>query len=44
MNFDLPPDLDELIGSVPDDDVLDGGVEIICCGLILTRRGSKATY
>jgi len=42
MNFNLPPDLKELIGSVPDDDVLNGGVEIIYRGLILTRRGAEA--
>jgi len=44
MNFDLPPGLEELIGSLPDDDVLDDGVEMICRGLILTRRGLKAAY
>jgi len=42
MNFDLPPGLEELIGWVLNDDILDGGVEMICHGLILTRRGAKA--
>jgi len=42
MNFDLPPDLEELIGSVPEDNILDGGVEMMCRGLILTCRGAEA--
>jgi len=42
MNFHLPPDLEELIRSVPDDDILDGGIEMISRGLILTHRGAEA--
>ena len=42
MNFNLPLGLEELIGSVPEEDILDGGVEMICCSLILTRREVEA--
>lgn len=42
MNFVLPSNLEELIGSILEDDLLDDGVEMICRGLILTRRGAKA--
>jgi len=41
MNFKLPSNLEELIGSVPEDDLLDDSVEMMCRGLILTRRGTK---
>ena len=42
MNFKLPSGVEELIGSVPEEDILNGGVEMICRGLMLTRRGAKA--
>jgi len=42
MNFNLPPGVEELIGSVPEKDILDGGVEMICRGLMLTCRGAEA--
>jgi len=42
VSFDLPPGLEGLIGSVPEDDILDNGVEMICCGLVLARRGADA--
>jgi len=42
MNFNLPPSLKELIGSVSEDDLLDGGVKKIYRGLILMRRRVEA--
>jgi len=42
VSFRLPSDLEEEIKSVPEDDLLDGGIEMICWGLMLARRGAKA--
>ena len=38
----LPPSIEGEIRSVPDDDLLDGGIEMICRGLVLARRGADA--
>jgi len=40
VSFNLPPNNEELIWAVPKDDLLKGGIEIICRGLILTRQGA----
>jgi len=42
VSFRLPSGLEEEIKSVPEDDLLDGGIEMICRGLVLARRGAKA--
>ena len=42
MKFSLTPGIEGLIGSVPEDYLLNGGVKMICRGLILTRRGAEA--
>ena len=42
MNFNLPPNTEELTRAVLEDDLLEGGIEIMCCGLILTRHGMVA--
>ena len=39
MSFKLPPNIEGEIRSVPDNDLLDGGIEMICRGLVLARRG-----
>ena len=42
VSFDLPLGLEGVIGSVPEDDLLNNGVEMICCALVLVRRGADA--
>jgi len=37
-----PSSIEELIGSLPEDDLLDGSVKMMCRGLILTRQGAEA--
>jgi len=34
---ELPLNTEEVIRAVPEDDLLQGGVEMICRGLVLTR-------
>jgi len=41
VSFKLPPNIEGEIRSVPDDDLLDG-IEMICRGLVLARRGADA--
>jgi len=42
VSFRLPSGLEEEIKSIPKGDLLDGGIEMICRGLMLARRGAKA--
>ena len=42
VSFKLPSNIEGEIRSVPDDDLLDGGIEMICRGLFLARRGADA--
>jgi len=42
VNFSLPPNTEELIQVVPEDDLLKGGIEMMCRGLILTHHGATA--
>lgn len=37
MNFNLPPSINELIGVVPEDNLLDDNIKMMCRGMILTR-------
>jgi len=42
VSFKLPSNIEGEIRSDPDDDLLDGGIEMICRGLFLARRGADA--
>lgn len=42
VNFNLPPGIEDLIRAVPEDDLLDGGIEMICHDLVLTRLGAAS--
>jgi len=42
VSFKLPSNIEGEIRSVPDDDLLDGGIEMICRDLFLARRGADA--
>jgi len=42
ISFRLPPGLEREIKSIPEDDLLNGGIEMICRGLVLARRGTDA--
>jgi len=42
VSFKLPSHIEGEIRSVPDDDLLDGDIEMICRGLFLARRGADA--
>jgi len=42
VNFNLPPNIEDLIRAVPKDDLLEGDIEMMCHGLILARHGAAA--
>ena len=42
VSFRLPSGLKEEMKSILEDDLLDGGIEMICWGLVLSRQGAKA--
>jgi len=42
VSFRFPPGLEGEIMSIPKGDLLNGGIEMICWGLVLARRGADA--
>jgi len=42
VNFNLPSNTEDLIRAVTEDDLLDGDIEMMCHGLILTRHGAAS--
>jgi len=42
VNFNLPPNTEDMIRAVPEDDLLKGSIEMMCRGFILTRHGATA--
>jgi len=40
VRVDLPPNTEEIIWAIPENDLIQGGIEMICRGLVLTRMGA----
>jgi len=40
VNFNLHPNIEDLIRAVPEDDLFEGNIEMMCRSLILTCHGA----